>query len=118
MTKPLTRESAADLSAKEGYAAAIDANGNAILGAAATDDLLGIIIEGGRASGDAVAIQDTGTCHAKLGGTVNEGDDLTTDSAGKLVATTTTGNRVIAKALSAGVANDEIPVRCVMFTLP
>jgi hypothetical protein len=111
MTKPFTRESAADLSAKEGYIGAIDANGNVVLGAAATDDLIGIIVEGGRASGDACAIADSGTEHVKIGGTVNEGDFLTSDSAGRAVATTTANQKIVGMALSAGVINDEIPVR-------
>lgn len=111
MTKPLTRKSASDLSAKEGYIGALDANGLCALASAATDDLIGIIVEGGRESGDAVAVADSGTEHVKLGGSVNEGDFLTSDGAGKAVATTTANQKVIGMALSAGTTNDEIPVR-------
>lgn len=54
-----------------------------------------------------------GGAKGKLGGTVSAGDMLTSDANGKLVATTTAGNRYIAMAMEDGVANDLIAVEVV-----
>lgn len=45
-----------------------------------------------------------------LGGTVSFGDLLTADSAGKLVATTTANDKVVAQAMEDGVVDDLIAV--------
>lgn len=50
---------------------------------------------------------------ALLGGSVSFGDLLTADSNGKLVATTTANDRVIAMAMEDGVANDLISAHVV-----
>ena len=49
-----------------------------------------------------------------LGDTVSFGDLLTADSAGKLVATTTANDKIVAQALEDGVANDLIAVNVVI----
>lgn len=107
----LSLVSAADLSSSERLIVAIDSSGKAALATAATDQIIGVLVEGGTASGDTVAVQDYGTAWVKLGGTVGEGDWLTANSASKAVATTTAADSVLGMALTAGVANDQITVR-------
>lgn len=47
----------------------------------------------------------------RLGGSVSYGDLITSNSAGRGVATTTAGNRYIGVAMSDGVSGDFIPVK-------
>ncbi len=49
-----------------------------------------------------------------LGDSVSFGDLLTSDTAGKLVATTTANDKIVAQALSDGSAGDLIPVNVVI----
>lgn len=101
--------SAADLSAKRFYLVKTDASGNAVLAAAATDAILGVLDDGGRKSGDTVdvvAINGAGTFRVIAGGTITKDAYLTSDASGKAVATTTTGNRVFGRAVRAAVAGD------------
>lgn len=103
--------SAADLSAKQYFVAQLDANGKADLASAVTQDLLGIIMDGGAASGDPVAVCTAGVAKAISGGTINEGDRLTTDSAGKVIATTTAADELIGWALQAAASGDYVEIR-------
>src|ERR671922_317567 len=93
-----TFKSGADLSAKQYYLAKADSTQNqVVLAAAATDKILGVILDGGKQSGDAVRIgllNGDGTLNVVAGGTIAIGDYLTSDSNGKAVATTTTGDTV------------------------
>ncbi len=109
MPAPRTYISAADLSAKQHYIAKVDSDGKAALASAATDAVIGTIVDGGNASGEAVSIAGP-ECggFVKSGGTIGEGDLLTTDSSGLAVATTTDGNAVFGIALEAADANDVI----------
>lgn len=77
---------------------------------AASDKIVGILQNASTAAGDVVEVCEEGGCKAKLGGTVVYGDMLTADSSGLLVATTSNAEKLIAKAMSDGVANDVIPV--------
>lgn len=107
----VTKVTAADLSAKKYYLAKTNSSGNLVLAAAATDDILGVIADGGRQSGDVADVElinAQGTFKVILGGNVSKGDYLTTDSAGKAIATTTSGNRVFGRAQAAGSTGDVI----------
>lgn len=107
--EPRTFVSAADLSDKQFYLAELDADGKVSLANAATDILIGTIVDGGTASGDQVAIRLSGGTHRViLGGSVNEGARLTSDANGKAVVTTTEDDAVFGQAIEAGAANDII----------
>lgn len=103
---PYTLTSAADLSGKEGYGYQVDASGKAVLAGAGAVN--GVIRDGGTASGDPVSVVPGG-CGARmrvlLGGNVDEDDYLTTDAAGKFIATTTSTDEVIGRALHNGAAD-------------
>jgi len=105
-----SREAAANLSAKQYFVLKSDSAGKAVLAAAATDAITGVLANAPTSgeTADIVGINGSGTYKVKLGGTVTKDAYLTSDSAGKAVATTTTGNRVFGRALVAGVANDVI----------
>ncbi|NOS67907.1 MAG: DUF2190 family protein [Candidatus Peribacteraceae bacterium] len=111
----ITKEAAADLSAKKYYCIAQDANGKAALASSATAKGNLGILQNKPASGEAANIAVLGTSKAILGGTVDEGDQLTTDANGKLIATTSAGDFVVAEALEAGVLNDIAEVRLVKY---
>lgn len=96
---------ATDLSAKQYYALKLSADGTVALASAATDKLVGTQL-GEAKSGEGVAVVTSGTARAIAGAGVSRGDFLTTNSAGKLIATTTTGDYVVGMALEAADAND------------
>lgn len=83
-------------------------SGGVITAAAATDKLLGTSDEISTAIGDVVDVAVSPYPWVTLGGTVAAGDWLTSDSQGRAIATTTTGNQVIGRAAKAGVVGDEI----------
>lgn len=81
------------------------------LASAATDLAVGIAMSPTTAVEDAIEVAMAGGgAKGLLGGPVAFGDLLASDASGKLVATTTANNKVIAQALQAGVANDLISV--------
>lgn len=75
---------------------------------AATDKLLGTSDELDHAIGEIVDVAAIPVARVRLGGTVGAGDALTSDANGKAIATTTTGNRTIGFAETAGVADQVI----------
>ena len=97
MTDRITLISAADLSAKQYYLVQLDSNGKAALASAVTENLLGPIVDGGKASGDPITIAIAGVAEGIAGGTITAATHnwLTTDSAGKVVASTTTKDFII-----------------------
>ncbi len=99
-----------DLSAKQFFIVQQDASGDIEVAEGATDLLVGVL-QNAPTSGEQATYRFLGTSKVKLGGTVAIGDWVTTDSAGKGVATTTDGNIVIGKALDAGVDGDIIEVQ-------
>ena len=102
--------SATDLSLKQFYIVKVSAANTVALASAATDFLVGTIQNKPVSSGSVeVAMRHGGgTAKVILGGTVSIGDNLTADSAGKAVATTSAGNEVLGRALYAGDAGDII----------
>lgn len=104
------------LAGKEFYIGQLDASGNLEVGEGATDLIVGVI-RTNAAAGEAAAYQFLGTAKVKLGGTVGIGAWVTSDTAGKGVATTTDGDVVIGRALEAGVDGDIIEVQLMIHTL-
>lgn len=81
---------------------------SAVLATAATDKLLGTSDELPHVAGEQVDMAVGSVPFVVLGGTVAQGDALTSDANGAAIATTTPGNRIIGFAEVAGVAGDEI----------
>ena len=102
---------AADYSAKQYYIVKQSADATATLASAATDWLLGVIMNAPK-SGENVEVfgrQGGGTGKVILGtGGATRGSFLTADSAGKAVMTTTVGDEVLGRAIQAGDAGDII----------
>ncbi len=93
-------EAAADYSAKQFFIVAVSADGVATLATAATDKLVGTIMNEPK-SGEMLSVQALGFARAIAGGSVSIGDFLTADGSGEAIATTTTGNQVIGMAIEA-----------------
>lgn len=108
-----TLAAGASLVGKEFYIGKLNSSGDLVVAAAAADIIVGII-RTEAASGEAAQYQFLGTAKVKLGGTVAVGDAITSDAAGKGIATTTDGNRTIGIALEAGVANDIVEVQLML----
>lgn len=109
-----TFEAAADYSAKQYFIVWV-ANGVATLADDADqpgESIMGAIMNKPQAAaGAAVEVampHGGGTAKVKCGGSVSAGDQLTTDSAGKAVTTTTSDDYVFGLALQDGDANDVI----------
>lgn len=106
LIKSKTFVSAADLSAKQYFLAKMDTAGKAVLAAAGTDKIEGVITEGGKASGDPVTVGTHGEAKVLAGGTVAINDRITSDSAGKGIATTTANDYSIGRARTAAAAGE------------
>ena len=76
-----------------------------VIAAAATDPICGILQDTPRA-GEAGTIAISGTAKVIAGGTVTRGDDVTSDSSGKAVTTTTNKDRKVGTALVSAVSGD------------
>lgn len=88
------------------------ASGNVVVSAAATNKFIGVTV-GAIAAGETGTIRlrsTAGTLKVKTGGTIAVGDRVTSDAAGKAVATTTAADEVLGMALEAGVTGDFIEV--------
>lgn len=86
-------------------------NTKVVVGAAATDKLIGISDNLGGASGDSIDVILDGIALVKAGGTVAMGDLITSDGTGQGIATVTAGNRWIGVAMEDAVAGDLFGVR-------
>ncbi len=82
-----------------------------VVGAAATDKLIGVSDNIGGAINESIDVILDGIAVVKLGGTVAFGDLITSDGTGQGIATTTAGNRWIGYAMEGGVSGDLIGVR-------
>lgn len=81
----------------------------------ATNKHVGIAISTVTTAEDTIDVAHPGGGAAGLlGGSVSAGDLLTSDTAGKLVATTTANDKIIAQALEDGVENDLIAVNVIV----
>lgn len=103
-----TAAAGADLTGKRFYIVKLDTNGAVVLASAATDAILGVLNTEGTTgkSVDVVLLNGSGSFKVKTGGDVTKDAYLTTDSSGKAIATTSSGNRVIGRAVAAGTSGD------------
>lgn len=110
--KNKTLIAAADYSAKQYHIMKVVTAGTATIASAATDFLVGVLQNEPKANEGAEVslISGGGTCKVIAGGSISVGDALTADSNGQAVATTTTGNYLIGRALEAADAGDIIEV--------
>jgi len=102
---------ATSLAAKQYYIVKQHTDGTLIIAAAATDHIVGVL-QNKPAVGAAALVRFIGTTKVIAGGTINPGDRVTTDSAGKAVATTTDKDVVLGTAIlnAAAAAGDIIEV--------
>jgi hypothetical protein len=77
---------------------------------AATDAIIGVTTEDASAGAvvDVRFRNAQGTSEFKLGGTVAVGAFITSNGSGAAIATTTTGNEIVGRAVEAGVTGDFI----------
>lgn len=104
-----TAVAGADLTGKRYHIVKLDANGKVVLAAAATDALLGVLDNEPKLGGvaEVLTINGQGTFKVKAANAAITKDAyITSDAAGKAVATTTAGNRVLGRAVRAFVANE------------
>lgn len=87
-----------------------------VVAAAATDKLLGVLQNKPKA-GEPALVRVLGTSKVVAGGAVAQGDFVTSDGAGKAIATTTDKNVVIGMALEAAATSDIFEILMVHFTL-
>lgn len=93
---------ATTLIAKQYYIVKLHTDGTIILGAAGTDNLIGVL-QNKPAVGAAALVRFGGTSKVIAGGTIAPGAWVTSNSSGQAVATTTDGDVVIGQYL--GTAN-------------
>lgn len=108
----ISRTSAADLSAKKGYAIKLDSANKIALSASNADGAIGFLIDGNDATTKTVSAQLNGICWAKAGDTITLGTHfyLAPDSAGKLVPVSTDTKQHVAIPLSDAVDGEDILV--------
>lgn len=103
---------------KKDYIVKQHTDGTVILAAAGTDKILGVL-RNKPAVGASALVQFGGTARVIAGGTISVGAWVTSDSAGKAVATTTANDVVLGMYIgtAAAAAGDIIEVRLGVFTL-
>jgi len=106
------------LATKQYYIVKQHTGGTAILAAAGTDKLIGVL-QNKPAVGAAALVRFLGTSKVVSGGTISVGAWVTSDSNGAAVATTTDKDVVLGKYLGAAAAasGDIIEVQLGIFTL-
>lgn len=99
---------AADLTGKRYYIVKLDTNGAVVLATAATDAILGVLNNEPKLgqTADVVLLNGEGSFKVKTGGNISKDAYITTDGAGKAIATTTAGNRVIGRAVLTSTSGD------------
>lgn len=76
-----------------------------VLAAAATDPVVGILVNLPKATHPA-NVQWLGSCKVQAGGTITRGDRVTANSSGQAITTTSAGNSVVGIALQSAVSGD------------
>lgn len=106
----------ADAAISKGMAVKAGSDRNHVAKAtAATQKIIGLAMNDAATAEDKVEVAlPGGGAKGLCGDTVSFGDLLTADSAGKLVATTTANDKVVAQALEDGVVGDLIAVSVTM----
>lgn len=111
-----TKLASEDLSAKQYYFMQMDSSGDMEIGEGATDLLLGVLQDKPE-SGQAGTYRYAGTTKVVASGAIAVGAEVTSDSAGKAVTTTTQGDTVKGIALEAAATDgDIIEIQLVHFT--
>lgn len=108
----------ASLATKQYYAVKQHTDGTLIIGAAATDKIVGIL-QNKPAVGAAALVRFLGTSKAVAGGTITVGAWVTCKSDGTVIATTTDKDVVIGKYLgtASAASGDIVEIQLQMFTL-
>ena len=91
-----------------------------VVGAAASDPLLGVVESFDVASGERCDVVTHGIAEVKLAGTVTRGGPITSNASGAGVAAAPaagTNNRIVGFALASGVSGDVIPVQLAVGSL-
>lgn len=86
-------------------------NTKVVVGAAATDKLIGVSDSLGGATGEPIDVILDGIALVKAGGSIAMGDLVTSDASGQGVATTTAANRYIGVAMEDAASGDLFGVR-------
>ena len=109
---------ATTLAAKQYYCVKQHTDGTLILAAAATDKIVGVL-QNKPAVGAAALVRMGGTTKAVAGGTISVGAWVTSDSNGKVVATTTDKDVVLGKYLgvASAASGDIVEIQIHIFTL-
>ena len=103
----ITRPANTDLSTKQNYFVKLT-SGKVALAAAGTDKILGVLNNYPSAANQAATVQITGTAKVVASGAISALAYVTSDSAGKAVATTSSGDTVRGIALEAAAADGDI----------
>jgi len=109
---------ATSLATKQYFIVKQHTDGTVILAAAATDKIIGVV-RNKPAVGQGALVQFLGTAKVIAGGAVSVGAWVTSDNAGKAVATTTNRDVVIGKYIgtASAASGDIIEVQLGIFTL-
>lgn len=97
---------AADQSAKQYYAMALNGSGNAALATAQGQSCIGILQDDPSVAAQSGTYRVLGQSKCIYGGTVDENDPLTTDANGKLIKATSNAEHVLGRCMKAGVTGD------------
>ena len=104
--------SGADLSSSQYRLVKLDSTQNKVVVATGgTDNIIGVVLDGGKASGDRVRVgllSAQGTLLVVASAAITLGASVTATTGGKAVATTTTGNIVAGIALEAAAADGDL----------
>jgi hypothetical protein len=115
----ITLNNTVDLSADQYFIVKRDANNNAVLASAATDEIEGVLNNAPKAGwgADIAVVNGNGTFKVRLGGNVTRFDRLTAGADGRAVTAAQTAGgtapakRVFGIALASGIAGDIIEYR-------
>ena len=104
-----TEVAGADLSTKRYHIVKLNSDGHVVLASAATDAIIGVLDNEPKQGevAEVVTVNGQGTFRVKAANaTIAKDAFITSDANGKAVATTSTGNRVIGRAVRAFAANE------------
>lgn len=101
----------ADLSTKRYHIVKLNSDGNVVLASAATDAIIGVLDNSPKLgqTADVVLLNGVGTFKVKAANAgISKDDFITSDANGQAVKTTTSGNRVIGRAVRTTAANEVV----------
>lgn len=100
-----------DLSLKQYFIVKADTanDQSVVLGAAATDPIVGVLQNKPKA-GQGALVRFIGTSKVIAGGTITRGDKVTSNASGQAITTVTAGNTVVGIALSSAVVGDIVEI--------